>query len=240
MPALAKRERGQRRNSAVGARLPRDSPRLVSIAARPGPGTGMPAATRAPALGGAMALQIQPTANRSFFFAEPKLFRSGLRSCAQSRGNESPDATLKPESRTMRNALKIAVIATGILAAGPALADHLNIESEGIATDGNKVMVPSVLIDEPGFVVLHAVVDGNPIIPASIGHAYVEAGTTSDVTVEADYPLVDGEDFIAMLHYDTNGNGAYEFGEGMTDVDTPALNAEDKPYVKPFKAGAKM
>ncbi len=26
----------------------------------------------------------------------------------------------------------------------------------------------------------------------------------------------------------------YEFGEGMTDVDGPALNAEGAPYVKAF------
>jgi len=126
------------------------------------------------------------------------------------------------------------------LMAGPALADHLNIMEEGIMTDGNKVTIPSVLIDKPGFVVIHTVVDGQVTVPASIGNAYVEAGTSESVEITTDYPLKDGEDFIAMLHYDTNGNGVYEFGEGMTDVDGPALNAEDAPYVKAFKAGMGM
>lgn len=133
-----------------------------------------------------------------------------------------------------------AVAFAGATLASPALADHLNIMEEGIATDGATVTVPSVLIDKPGFIVLHTVVDGEVTVPASIGHAYLEAGTTENVEITADYPLENGEDYIAMLHYDTNGNGEYEFGPGMTDVDGPALNAEDKPYVKPFKAGMSM
>ncbi len=128
------------------------------------------------------------------------------------------------------------VLMGAAFAAAPALADHLNIAIDDVAIDGAKVTVPSVLIDKPGFVVLHAVLDGNPVVPASIGHAYVEAGETMNVVITADYPLAAGEDFIAMLHYDTDGDGVYSFGEGMTDVDTPALNAEQKPYVKMFKA----
>lgn len=128
------------------------------------------------------------------------------------------------------------VLMGAAVASAPALADHLNIAIDDVAVDGATVTIPSVLIDKPGFVVLHAVLDGKPVVPASIGHAYVEAGETMNVEITADYPLADGEDYIAMLHYDTNGDGEYSFGEGMTDVDTPALNAEEKPYVKMFKA----
>lgn len=131
-----------------------------------------------------------------------------------------------------------ALIGTAGFAAAPALADHLNIAIDDVMVDGDTVTIPSVLIDKAGFVVLHAVVDGNPVVPASIGHAYVEAGETADVEITADYPLADGEDYIAMLHYDTDEDGEYSFGEGMTDVDTPALNAEEQPYVKMFTASA--
>lgn len=124
--------------------------------------------------------------------------------------------------------------AAGLALATPAAADHLNIDADGVTIDGATVTFPSVEIDEPGFLVLHAVVDGEVVVPASIGHAMVPAGTTEDVTVTADYPLAAGEDYIAMLHYDTDGDGTYSFGEGMTDVDTPALNAEGAPYVQAF------
>jgi hypothetical protein len=137
----------------------------------------------------------------------------------------------------MKRTLAMIALATGALAVTPALADHLNISIDDVWTMGSAVSIPSVLIDKPGFVVLHAVLDGKPVIPASIGHTYLQAGTTENIEITADYPLADGEDFIAMLHYDTNDDGVYSFGEGSTDVDTPALNAEEKPYVKAFSAG---
>lgn len=140
----------------------------------------------------------------------------------------------------MKRTLAIVTLAATALAAGPALADHLNIETEGVWNLGAAVIVPSVTIDQPGFIVIHEVVDGNVVVPASIGHTYLQAGTTMNVDITTDYGLVEGEDFILMLHYDTNGDGVYSFGEGMTDVDTPALNAEGAPYVQPFTGGAGM
>lgn len=139
----------------------------------------------------------------------------------------------------MKRTLAILATASALIAA-PAFADHLNIAIDGVSTDGATVSIPSVLIDKPGFVVLHAVVDGEVVVPASIGNTYIEAGTSENVEIIADYNLPDGEDFIAMLHYDTDGDGVYSFGEGMTDVDGPALNAEDAPYVKAFTAGGSM
>ncbi len=134
-------------------------------------------------------------------------------------------------------ALTLSVAAT---AASPALADHLNIEVDGIWNKGAAISVPSVLIDKAGFIVIHAVVDGEVVVPASIGHTYLQPGTTENVEITVDYPLEEGEDFIAMLHYDTDEDGVYSFGEGMTDVDGPALNAEDAPYVQPFTGGGSM
>lgn len=140
----------------------------------------------------------------------------------------------------MNKILTTLAVVLGVTVATPALADHLNIEIEGVWTKGAAVSVPSVLIDKPGFVVLHAVQNGEVIVPASIGHTYVQAGTTENVEITTDYPLAEGEDFIAMLHYDTNEDGVYSFGDGSTDVDTPALNAEEMPYVKPFTAMSGM
>jgi hypothetical protein len=129
---------------------------------------------------------------------------------------------------------------TALLGAAAATADHLNISADGITTNGAEVTIESVLIDKPGFVVLHEIKDGAPVVPASIGNAYVEAGESADVTITADMELTDGADYIAMLHYDTDGDGSYSFGEGMTDVDGPATNAEGNPYVVTFTAGGGM
>ncbi len=140
----------------------------------------------------------------------------------------------------LKQSIVALALGSSALIAGPALADHLNIATDGIQVDGDTVTIPSVLIDEPGFVVIHEVLDGQPVVPASIGNAYVEGGTTDSVEITTEYPLEDGADYIAMLHYDTDGDGKYSFGDGMTDVDTPALNTEDAPYVQPFTAGDSM
>ncbi|WP_456299650.1 DUF7282 domain-containing protein [Pelagibacterium flavum] len=77
----------------------------------------------------------------------------------------------------LKQSIVALALGSSALIAGPALADHLNIATDGIQVDGDTLTIPSVLIDEPGFVVIHEVLDGQPVVPASIGHAYVEGGT---------------------------------------------------------------
>jgi len=60
-------------------------------------------------------------------------------------------------------------------------------------------------------------------VPASMGHAMVMAGENTDVMVTIPQALPAGTELVAMLHAETNGNGVYEFGEGMTDVDGPIM-----------------
>ncbi len=134
----------------------------------------------------------------------------------------------------LRNRL-VAAVAVTALSANPALAGHLNIDAENAEVNGTKITFPAVKIDKPGFVVIHAIKNGQPVIPSSIGHTMVEAGDSTDVVVEVD--STDTEGYLAMLHYDTDGDGVYSFGESRTDVDGPALTAKKEPYVKPVKAG---
>jgi hypothetical protein len=131
------------------------------------------------------------------------------------------------------------LLAAGLGAAlsGPALADHLNIAVEGVTVEGSDVTFPSVLIDKDGFVVLHQVENGEIVLPQSIGHAAVAAGTTENVKLTADTALEEGREYHAMIHYDTNGNGEYEFGEGSTDIDTPGMRPDGTAYGKMFSAG---
>lgn len=97
------------------------------------------------------------------------------------------------------------------------------VDASGTTSEGNTITVPSVTLPQSGFVVVHAMLDGQPVVPASIGHTAVEAGTTENVSVDLSYAPESGESYMVMLHADTNNNGEYEFGEGSTDVDTPVM-----------------
>lgn len=135
------------------------------------------------------------------------------------------------------NFLALAATAT-VAAAGVAQAEHLNIDVDGATIEGESVVFPSVLIDQDGYVVLHAVEDGAPVLPGSIGHTAVPAGTTEDVSVPIEGGAMEGTDYVAMIHYETNDNDTYDFGEGMTDVDTPGMKPDDTAYALPFNVGA--
>lgn len=133
-------------------------------------------------------------------------------------------------------AIAAAVATAATTFAAPAMADHIKIETEGTMVK-HVVTFPSVMMDKDGYLVVHALKDGAPVIPASIGHVAVKAGTMENVEVEIMDDAVAGTDYIGMLHYETNDNDTYDFGEGSTDVDTPATKADGSPYALPFTAG---
>lgn len=113
-------------------------------------------------------------------------------------------------------------------------ADHLNIDVEGAKIEDGAIVFPSVLTDMDGYVVIHAVENGEPVLPDSISHTAISAGTTENVTVEVEGGAEEGTDYVAMIHYETNDNDTYDFGEGMTDVDTPGMRPDNTPYALPF------
>ncbi|WP_099868089.1 DUF7282 domain-containing protein [Pararhizobium haloflavum] len=139
----------------------------------------------------------------------------------------------------MRTFMKtILAAATASLAVGGiAYADHLNIDVDGATIEDGAVVFPSVKIDQDGYVVIHAVEDGEPVVPASIGHTAVAAGDSENVTVEVEGGAMEGTEYVAMIHYETNDNGTYDFAEGMTDVDTPGMRPDNTPYALPFAVG---
>lgn len=110
------------------------------------------------------------------------------------------------------------------------------IITEGLSIEGATATLPRIVAEEDGYVVIHTVLDGQPIAPASIGNAPVTAGNNENVEVTIDYDFVPGEDYVAMLHAETNNNDTYDFGEGSTDVDTPVAVDEEvvaSPFVAP-------
>ncbi|NDV01428.1 DUF7282 domain-containing protein [Pseudoroseicyclus tamaricis] len=95
------------------------------------------------------------------------------------------------------------------------------VDVSDVMFDGDTATFSTVMADVDGYLVIHAVEDGETLVPQSLGHTWVTAGENTDVAVTIDYDYVEGEDYVAMLHEETNGNETYEFGIDRTDVDTP-------------------
>ena len=87
--------------------------------------------------------------------------------------------------------------------------------------EGNAITGLVVIIDKPGFAVIHNDAVGAP--PNHLGYMYVEPGETRDLRIETDTgKAIDPDSGVTvMLHYDTNDNHTLDFGPGSTDVDTP-------------------
>lgn len=73
------------------------------------------------------------------------------------------------------------------------------------------ITFPEVLIEAPGWLVLHPVIDGRPNGDMVSGFTYVSAGQTADVTVQIDHPADAGDRFLVMLHSDTDGDRVFDF-----------------------------
>tara|TARA_R100000306_G_C4331928_1_gene120678 strand:+ start:213 stop:632 length:420 start_codon:yes stop_codon:yes gene_type:complete len=134
------------------------------------------------------------------------------------------------------NAMKkvsITVAAVTLTAGAAFAAAHV---TDALKTTEQKlshaVVVESVTAAADGWVVIHAIKDGKPVVPASIGHTYVKAGMTENVYV----PLTgeyDGDKVIAMLHVDDGEPGVYEFGPGSVANDKPVV-VDGGPLVSPI------
>ena len=128
----------------------------------------------------------------------------------------------------------IATIAVLTATASVALADgHVSNALETAEQElSHAVVVKSVPAAADGWVVIHAIKDGKPVVPASIGHTYVKAGMTENVYVPltGDY---DGDKVIAMLHVDDGELGVYEFGPGSVANDKPVV-VDGGPLVSPI------
>ena len=123
---------------------------------------------------------------------------------------------------TNKSILMVATLAiAGATAAYAQMRPGLNVTSATV--EGNKVSGITASLDKPGFVVLHNNDEGAP--PASLGHVAIGDGESANLTIMTAEPIDMSKEPTLMLHYDTNNNGVYDFGPGMTDVDTPVSDA---------------
>ena len=93
---------------------------------------------------------------------------------------------------------------------------------------GDSVTVATVGMPSTGWVVVHRMENGKPVVPASIGHVYVPAGPSENVVVPLSEKVSAGDQVMAMLHLDTGNVRVYEFGNDAVEV-------HDKPVLKKGK-----
>ncbi len=107
---------------------------------------------------------------------------------------------------------------------GPAMAPA-EITFEAQDSDGTTITVASVTLPSPGFVAVHANLDGGP--GPVIGNSdLLPAGTSADVVVTLDEPLAATDMVFPMIHIDGNSNGVYEFMPPDNAPDLPAQTAD--------------
>ena len=104
-----------------------------------------------------------------------------------------------------------------------------SIAFDAQASDGTTITVASVDLPAAGFIAVHSDGGGSP--GAVIGTSrLLPPGETFDIVVELDTPLTADTTLFPMVHIDTNGNGAYEFGS-VDGVDGPGLTADGEVAV---------
>lgn len=117
----------------------------------------------------------------------------------------------------------LAIAAFATLALGTTAHAGNEIDDD-IRVEANTVTFEEIETEQAGYIVLHDVANGAPVVPGSLGHAPVMAGENNDVVITLTTPLKPNTPYVAMLHAETNGNSTYDFGEGSTEVDTPVMD----------------
>lgn len=113
-----------------------------------------------------------------------------------------------------------------------AASDEKGSLSVGDQAAGGSITVEKIGMPSTGWVVVHAVRGGEPDFTGSIGHAYVSAGPSSNVSVPLDAPLAAGSEAVVMLHLDTGNARVFEFANGGNEqVDGPVLK-DGKPVMQ--------
>lgn len=85
------------------------------------------------------------------------------------------------------------------------------ITTDGAARAGNVLTFAEVRIAENGWLVMHPFEDGKPNGDKYVAATFVEQGENRDVAIEVYKGVEPGEQFIVMLHYDSNANRVFDF-----------------------------
>ena len=84
-------------------------------------------------------------------------------------------------------------------------------EASTFRADSVTLTFPSVMNENPSFLVLHPVVDGAPNGDMVSGFTYLPAGTHENVKLHMDHPADSGRKFLVMLHHDVDDDRTLDF-----------------------------
>lgn len=107
-----------------------------------------------------------------------------------------------------------------VASASLAFAGHVALEAQDQDVRGTTIVLDRVLLEQDGFVVVHATDADGLVLTPPLGLSYLPAGEHADVEIHLDpgelakYAYQDGGTVVPMLHVDADGDGAYSFPDG--------------------------
>jgi S-layer glycoprotein len=139
-----------------------------------------------------------------------------------------PDVVVDGPAFTADGNVAVAPIEVEFVPAAPA-----SISGEDQDSDGTTI-VASVELPAPGFIAIHADLDGAPG-PVIGNSELLPAGESVDVVIELDTPLDGSTTVWPMAHVDGNANGEYDFSPPDVIADGPAFTADGDVAVGPLE-----
>jgi len=137
-------------------------------------------------------------------------------------GGQLGEGSLKEGVKHAAVLLGIAYVAFVLLSSPVA---SLTVQNPDAAS--GELTIDSASLSSGGFVVVHADDASGEVIGTS---AYLQPGTTSDVTIDLDSVPPDGEEIVLIVHMDTNGDQRLDYVAGG-ETDRPYAAAGDSEFV---------
>jgi hypothetical protein len=97
---------------------------------------------------------------------------------------------------------------------------------------GESMEFAEVTMDQAGWIVVHDGLAGAPV-GASLTQVFVNPGVHQGVLVPLEGGFQAGKEYIISLHYDSNGNGTWDYETNAAD-DGPVIRADGSVYSMPF------
>lgn len=94
---------------------------------------------------------------------------------------------------------------------------------DNVKRDGATFTFQAVVIDRPGWLVIHPFKEGKPSQTVYVGAKLLKPGAHSDVSIDIERAPASGEMFVVMLHYDVNEDGIFDFNDGIDVLDAPVF-----------------
>ena len=104
-----------------------------------------------------------------------------------------------------------------------AAAESANVTINDQQSDGERIVIEEVTMEEGGFVAIHdeTLLEGDAIGSVVGTSVYLEEGTHQNVIVTLGRPISESQTLIAMPHRDTNDNQVYDFVISGGEADGP-------------------